>query len=360
MRNLLRFTLLVVILGITNLAFSKEPIDTFEKITDKNQKMELAKTLSLRETVILGSQKADKSGIEKAFAFGLEYLFPRWQEDASTIPSTISIIVNEKLNPDWEKSLVGFFENIEGPQPFLSMEMFLPAFLKYTEEEPNEQKTKVMLLDIIGSRFEGYKELFTLPEHKHFRTEKNFELANQQVNKTLDSLDKIVLDRETPNNVSNSAKVLYSKIRQIYLDENNILPQEFKALKSFQQVRAKTGSVFISDLSRHINLVKSIMPLKGKVFSLFTKKAIVSEGQSLVASIRTQEKVYFAKNNKYTDKWEDISASIDLTNNKYFITPPIITVYGNSFKAVVKGSGEAEGMTVSIDQRGSVVVTGLQ
>ncbi|MBU1630463.1 MAG: hypothetical protein KKH49_01455, partial [Candidatus Omnitrophica bacterium] len=101
----------------------------------------------------------------------------------------------------------------------------------------------------------------------------------------------------------------------------------------------------------------------GVITHMNIKRAIGSEGQDLVALIRTQERVYFSKNNRYTDKWEDISAEIDLTNNKFFITTPVITVSGNgsytTFTATITGSREAKGVSISINQNGSVTATGL-
>lgn len=94
------------------------------------------------------------------------------------------------------------------------------------------------------------------------------------------------------------------------------------------------------------------------------KEAISIEGRTLVRAIRKAEIVYFDEKDKYTDKWENISGSINLTENKYFTTPPILTASGEEksarFTATVKGSGEAESVSVSIDKSGNITITGLK
>lgn len=104
-------------------------------------------------------------------------------------------------------------------------------------------------------------------------------------------------------------------------------------------------------------------PVPVKEMSL--KEIIISEGKALVNLIRTCERLYFAENKGYyTDKWEDISGAIDMSENKYFTTPPTITVSGEgksaTFTATVTGSGEAQGVSVSINQKGEITVTGLK
>jgi len=368
MRYLLITILSIVILSITNLAFSEEPFDTFDKIKGKENKIEFAKTLSLREIVILGSQGADRYDMENAFYFWMECLAPRWQEDPSTMPETISIIVNEKLNPEWEKSIINLLKNVEGLRAFDETDIILPAFLKYIEDKSKDQKTKIILLDIISSRFDGYKNLFTLPKREYIKTEQNFELTNKQASLAIDSLNKIIQDKTTATNVSNSAKVLYGKIREIYLDKNNALPQEFENRESFKQVKGKTKNVIAADLPAYQHAIETIMPKEVPLDEASIKKAIMKEGEALVRAIRTTERVYWADNNfnTYTDKWEHINkeVGIDFSNNKYFTTPPTLTASGEGesaiFTAAVVGSGEAEGVSVSINEKGKITISGLE
>lgn len=94
------------------------------------------------------------------------------------------------------------------------------------------------------------------------------------------------------------------------------------------------------------------------------KEAISIEGRTLVRAIRKAEILYFDEKDEYTDKWENISGDINLNENKYFTTPPILTASGEGkyaiFTAVVRGSGEAEGVSVSIDKSGNITITGLE
>ena len=89
------------------------------------------------------------------------------------------------------------------------------------------------------------------------------------------------------------------------------------------------------------------------------RRAMSSEGQAIVGSIRTAQRIYFAEHSVYGD-WADISGSIDLTGNKYFSTNPTGIVGGGAtFTATVAGSGDAAGISVAIDQDGTITVTGL-
>jgi type IV pilus assembly protein PilE len=91
------------------------------------------------------------------------------------------------------------------------------------------------------------------------------------------------------------------------------------------------------------------------------RRAMSSEGQALVGSIRTAERLFLAENNTY-GTWADISASIDLTGNIYFQTAPVLTnVTATTFTATVTGTAgtPGAGITVAIDQDGTLVVGGL-
>ena len=79
--------------------------------------------------------------------------------------------------------------------------------------------------------------------------------------------------------------------------------------------------------------------------------------------IKTAERIYFAEKNSYTANWADLSGDIDIDNNKYFHTAPTITAAGKGdnafFIATVNGSGEASGISVTIDSEGSITATGF-
>ncbi len=94
------------------------------------------------------------------------------------------------------------------------------------------------------------------------------------------------------------------------------------------------------------------------------RRAMSSEGQALVGSIRTAERLWFAEHNVYTATWTDISGSIDLTGNRYFTAAPALVAAGTGAAAtftatVAAAAGDAAGITVSIDQAGAITVAGL-
>lgn len=96
-----------------------------------------------------------------------------------------------------------------------------------------------------------------------------------------------------------------------------------------------------------------------EIMEVGLRKAMSSEGQALVGAIRTSERLYFAEHNMYTANWADISGSIDLTGNKYFTTAPTLKATATTFTATVEGSGDADGISVKIDQNGVITVDGL-
>lgn len=232
---------ITLIFGMGNFVFSEEPIDTFSQIKDGEKIVEFAKTLSLREVVILGSQIVDKYDMENAFYFAMDCLGPRWAEDPSTVPETIHIVLTEKVNPKWREFIISNFKRLDFSGAYKDTDSLSLTFLSYLQDPSKDPKTKVVLLEILGCWFDGYKDHFTKPQHEYLRTKENFEIVNKQANRTIDSLDKIVRDKSTNRDVSVASKALLSKIHQIYLDENNVLPSEFKKLDAFKQVKSKMG-----------------------------------------------------------------------------------------------------------------------
>ena len=86
------------------------------------------------------------------------------------------------------------------------------------------------------------------------------------------------------------------------------------------------------------------------------RRAMGSEGQALVGSVRTAERVYYAEHDKY-GAWADISGSIDVGGNKYFTANPAVTAGTTTFTSRATGAGDATGITVDIDQAGTITVT---
>ncbi len=99
------------------------------------------------------------------------------------------------------------------------------------------------------------------------------------------------------------------------------------------------------------------------MFRQNVKRVMATEGHALVGSIRTAERVYFSQHNIYTANLADISGDIDISNNKYFKTAPILTASGigsgATFTATVTGSGDASGISISINHAGIITTSGI-
>ncbi|MCX7917346.1 MAG: prepilin-type N-terminal cleavage/methylation domain-containing protein [bacterium] len=88
------------------------------------------------------------------------------------------------------------------------------------------------------------------------------------------------------------------------------------------------------------------------------KRAMASEGAALLGSVRTAQRVYYAEFGKYTD--DKTKLGIDTTGNKYFKDYTItLTGGGSGFTASTTGTGDAAGITVTIDQDGNITYSGL-
>jgi prepilin-type N-terminal cleavage/methylation domain-containing protein len=81
------------------------------------------------------------------------------------------------------------------------------------------------------------------------------------------------------------------------------------------------------------------------------KKQWQQKEQHLVGSVRTAERIYYAEHGKYTD--DKTKLGVDTTGNKYFKDYTVtLTGGGTGFTASTTGTGEAAGITVTIDQDG--------
>ncbi len=88
------------------------------------------------------------------------------------------------------------------------------------------------------------------------------------------------------------------------------------------------------------------------------KRAMASEGAALLGSVRTAERVYYAEHGRYTD--DKTKLGIDTTGNKYFIDYTVeLTGGGTGFTASTTGTGDAAGITVTIDQDGNLTYSGI-
>lgn len=127
-----------------------------------------------------------------------------------------------------------------------------------------------------------------------------------------------------------------------------------------KQLNNKKGFTLV-ELMVVVIIVGILAAVAVPLYRANVQRAMSSEGQALVGSIRTAERLYFAENNKYTGTWADISGSIDVVGNKYFTGTPTLaagtgTGAAATFDVTVAGTGAAAGITVSIDETGNIVV----
>ncbi|MGC8976556.1 MAG: type IV pilin protein [Candidatus Ratteibacteria bacterium] len=88
------------------------------------------------------------------------------------------------------------------------------------------------------------------------------------------------------------------------------------------------------------------------------KRSMASEGAALLGSVRTAERVYYSEHGRYTD--DKTKLGVDTTGNKYFIDYTVtLTGGGTGFTASTTGTGDAAGITVTIDQDGNLTYSGI-
>ncbi len=99
------------------------------------------------------------------------------------------------------------------------------------------------------------------------------------------------------------------------------------------------------------------------VYRYNIRRAMASEGMAMVGSVRTAQRVWFAEHDAYTATWGNLSGQVDIGDNKYFATAPTLTATGTgssaAFTATAAGAGDAKGISVKIDESGTVTTTGL-
>jgi prepilin-type N-terminal cleavage/methylation domain-containing protein len=91
------------------------------------------------------------------------------------------------------------------------------------------------------------------------------------------------------------------------------------------------------------------------------KKAMASEGVALLGSVRTAQRVFHAEHGTYAGEAskDELMDQSDYNDNKYFDNFTITgEVTSTAFSASTSGIGDAEGITVTIDQDGEVTISG--
>jgi type IV pilus assembly protein PilE len=88
------------------------------------------------------------------------------------------------------------------------------------------------------------------------------------------------------------------------------------------------------------------------------KRAMAAEGAALLGSVRTAERIYYAEHGVYTD--DKTKLGVDTTGNKYFKDYTVtLSGGGTGFTASTTGTGDAAGITVTIDQDGNLTYSGI-
>ena len=113
-----------------------------------------------------------------------------------------------------------------------------------------------------------------------------------------------------------------------------------------------------------IIIVGVLSALAIPIFRQSIRRVMASEGYALVGAIRTAQRIYFAERNQYTSNWVDIEGNIEISNKKYFSSaPPTLTASGTGsgavFTTTIIGTGDASGITISINQAGVITASGL-
>jgi len=85
------------------------------------------------------------------------------------------------------------------------------------------------------------------------------------------------------------------------------------------------------------------------IYRGYTRKAMATEGKSLLGTIQTAEKVYFAEYTEFKSSTTgfDSDLDVDARSNKYF-TNFSISGSGDSFTAITSGNGAASGISLTV------------
>ena len=89
------------------------------------------------------------------------------------------------------------------------------------------------------------------------------------------------------------------------------------------------------------------------IYRGYTRKAMVTEGKSLLGSILNAEKIYFAEHSNYKEIPNasptnfDMELDVDARSNKYF-TDFVVDVSGDTFTAQSAGYGGASGIVLTV------------
>ena len=88
------------------------------------------------------------------------------------------------------------------------------------------------------------------------------------------------------------------------------------------------------------------------IYRANVRKAMASEGASLLGAVLTAEKVYYAE--FFTFTTSAAALNVSGVGNKYFTDYTVSTADAAGFAASTDGSGDAAGITVSMDYTNAV------
>jgi type IV pilus assembly protein PilE len=83
------------------------------------------------------------------------------------------------------------------------------------------------------------------------------------------------------------------------------------------------------------------------IYRGYAKKAMATEGKSLLGAVLTAQKVYFSEFNRFVTGTQSVLLGIDPAANKYFTTFSL-TGSTSGFTAVTTGTGNASGILLSL------------
>jgi prepilin-type N-terminal cleavage/methylation domain-containing protein len=143
---------------------------------------------------------------------------------------------------------------------------------------------------------------------------------------------------------------------------DGIIPKQCVTPPDSFHLTKRTGFTLV-ELLVAVIIVGVLSSLAVPIFRQNIRRVMATEGHALVGAIRTAQRIYFAENNRYTSNWVDIEGAVDINNNKYFKTVPVLTASGTgseaTFTATVTGTGDASQISVSINNKGVMTADGI-
>lgn len=210
-------------------------LNEFEKFKTREERITYVETLSLPETISLGNKIIEKYGEVDAFYYIAECLAPKWKENLTSIPESISLVVRTG-NKNFSKLVINNFKNIQGTKDIEIANQILPYFVEFLEKESESEKSKIVLIDITNDWFKFYRKVFITPIYGFYQTDKNFQFIHEQTEVLIKYLKKTLESESTPKEIFTSGSVLLKTIKSMYLDEENVLPEKFKKSEKTNQI----------------------------------------------------------------------------------------------------------------------------